>query len=229
LASSQRQAAAAATVPCAGGGNITTTLTDTNSNRQLDRAGESLVFTANQCVTGSGYKITGGFTLALTQYQDTRQHAFNLTFNAFTAEDLAAGVKFALNGSLKVSVSFDNSTVLSDSFSMSTTQNNQTHSFTAENYLASSSYAYPERSHSLNGTFSGGDLGNHSVTVTTPSNMVFQWSDSYPSQGIMVIKGSGGSALKVEALNSSQARLSVDANGDGTYESSVDVNWVDID
>jgi hypothetical protein len=72
-------------------------------------------------------------------------------------------------------------------------------------------------------------LGNHSVTITTPSNMVFQWSDSYPSQGIMVIKGSGGSALKVEALNSSQARLSVDANGDGTYESSVDVNWVDID
>jgi hypothetical protein len=50
-------------------------------------------------------------------------------------------------------------------------------------------------------------------------------SDDYPSSGVMVITGAANSQLKLTALSNTQVRQELDANGDGTYESSTTVNW----
>jgi hypothetical protein len=230
MAFGHRQAAAAQTLACGVSGSITLTLTDTNANGQLDRAGDAVSLSANQCDGGEGVKLNGSFVLTLTSYTDAQHYAFNLGFNNFAANDLAANVQFAVNGNLAVAKAGLSGTISSPSYSVSTTDHGTAHSFTVKTFSATvaEDLAQTKLTESVTGTFSGSDFGVRYITLTTLVPMVTLNSDSYPSQGSLLIQGSGGSALKVEALNASQARLSVDANGDGSYETVTTVNWADI-
>lgn len=44
----------------------------------------------------------------------------------------------------------------------------------------------------------------------------------------MLVKGDKNSSLKLEVLNTTQLKLSVDADGDGAYEISKTVLWTDL-
>jgi len=230
MALGHRQAAAVQTSPCGAGGTITLTLTDTNGNAQLDRAGEAVSLAVNQCDFGDGVKLNGSFVLTLTGYTDTQHYAFNLSFNNFTANDLTSNVQFAVNGNLAVTKAGLSGSISSPSYSVSATDHGTAHSFSVKSFSATvtEDSGQTQTTESVAGTFSGTDFGTRYVTLSTLVPIVILSSDTYPSQGSLLIQGSGGSALKVEALNAAQARLSVDANGDGSYETVTTVNWADI-
>jgi hypothetical protein len=57
---------------------------------------------------------------------------------------------------------------------------------------------------------------------------VQQAADAYPSQGQLLITGASGSTLLVTALNSTQVQLQVDANGDGTVDSTTTATWASL-
>ena len=231
LASGRRYPAGVQTFPCSRSGTISFNLIDLNNDQQFDASGESLTLTAVQCDEGTGLKIDGAFTLALTAYTDANNFALNLVFANFSAVDQTAATTFAVNGSLVVALSNGNEiSVHSDIFSASSKAGGgATHSFSAQNYTASVLDGGTQLTESVAGTFSSSDYGGQSVTISTPVALVILTDDSYPSQGTMVIAGASGSAAKLEALNAAQVRVSVDANGDGNYEVSSTVNWPEID
>ena len=72
------------------------------------------------------------------------------------------------------------------------------------------------------------DFGGKSVTLSTLVPVVILAADDYPSQGALVIQGANQSALRIDALNATQAQLSIDADGNGTYETVKVVNWADL-
>ena len=79
------------------------------------------------------------------------------------------------------------------------------------------------------GRFAGSGLSSGRVDVTTPVSVVQRYADDYPSAGTMRFVGASGSALKLDALSATQVRLSVDANGDGSYETERTLLWADLD
>ena len=53
-------------------------------------------------------------------------------------------------------------------------------------------------------------------------------SQPYPSSGQAVVTGAGGSKVRVTANSATSVTVSLDANGDGTYETSVNKPWSEL-
>ena len=52
---------------------------------------------------------------------------------------------------------------------------------------------------------------------------------SFPDWGEMVLTGASNSRIRVTSLGNALAKVEVDANGDGTYENTARMRWVDFD
>lgn len=72
----------------------------------------------------------------------------------------------------------------------------------------------------LNSTLIGGQ-----VTVDTPQALKWQFDADYPYTGQKVIKGKNQSGLLIDVVDKATVKLSVDANGDGSYEITLDKTW----
>jgi len=80
---------------------------------------------------------------------------------------------------------------------------------------------------SLSGTMSAQSLGG-SITISTPQPLVQLSTDNYPSAGQVIVTGATGSAVRATVLDNTQVRVELDANGDGTYESTATVAWTTL-
>ena len=80
---------------------------------------------------------------------------------------------------------------------------------------------------SLSGTMSAQSLGG-SITISTPQALVQLSTDNYPSAGQVIVTGATGSAVRATVLDNTQVRVELDANGDGTYESTATVAWTTL-
>lgn len=56
------------------------------------------------------------------------------------------------------------------------------------------------------------------VDIATTEAIRINDSDTWPSAGVIVVTGSGGSKARLTFVSSTQYRVEVDADGDGTYE-----------
>jgi len=73
-----------------------------------------------------------------------------------------------------------------------------------------------------------GRMYNHDcgyVDITTPTRFRLYNGDQWPSEGTMLATGSRGSRGRLTCLSSSQYRIEVDENGDGTFEFAQVYNW----
>jgi hypothetical protein len=80
--------------------------------------------------------------------------------------------------------------------------------------------------YSIAGTLSSsGFSGTQAVSFSTPTTLIRRGTDVYPYTGVLQIGGANNSALRLTVISNSQVREDLDANGDGTYESTTAVNW----
>lgn len=69
---------------------------------------------------------------------------------------------------------------------------------------------------------------NGSFTITTVEPITLYEADLYPRAGQTDATGASGSKLRMTVLNETTVRLELDANGDGSFEQTVDKPWSEI-
>lgn len=219
---------AAQTIDCAVSGSVTVDLTDGNANGLLDAAGESLRISASQCNDGDGQVLNGSFTMALTAFTNGTNFGFTMAFANLSVQGSEGTA--ALDGTLTVAFTGGNRLDIgADNFLLRAEQPGRSDSFELKDFSASVVDTGDALAQRVAGRFSGSGLSIYYVDVTTPVSVVQRDTDDYPSSGTMRFVGASGSALKVDALSATQVRLSVDANGDGTYETVRTMLWADLD
>ena len=64
------------------------------------------------------------------------------------------------------------------------------------------------------------------VVISTSTPFHFLAGNTYPSSGTMIVTGASNGRAKLTVLNSTSYTVDVDANGDGTYETSSSHTWI---
>ena len=64
------------------------------------------------------------------------------------------------------------------------------------------------------------------VVISTPTPFHYLAGSTYPSSGTMIVTGASNGRAKLTASNSTDYTVDVDANGDGTYETSGSYPWI---
>jgi len=72
-----------------------------------------------------------------------------------------------------------------------------------------------------------------SVNVSSVTPCVTDSAKNFPKSGVLSVTGAGGSKLRVtingdETLATPQLKIDLDANGDGTFETTLNKNWSDL-
>jgi hypothetical protein len=227
--SAQRRPLASTTLVCTSGGTLTISLSDSNGNNLLDKVGESVSATAANCGIDASSRVNGKFTLQLTGYTDLTHLSFTLSFSNFAASDTTTGQSEAIDGIVTASIAGSSAiSITSPSITGTSAAKGVSHSYTVQSFVATVTNDGSQTSETLSGTFTSSDFGGKSVTLSTLAPVVILASDDYPSQGALLIQGANQSALRIDALNATQAQLSIDADGNGTYETVKVVNWADL-
>ena len=185
----------------------------------LQAAGDGMSISANACNDGDGTVIDGLMSLTLSRYTDRQNFAFSLSFTSFSATSTSGSDLVQLSGSLSAVYSGGNQTVIASSgLSAQARLAGQNRSVVVTGFSATIVDQGTQYTETLAGTFSLGALEGRSVVLSTVTPVVQRVDDLYPSSGALRLVGAGGSALLIEAVDATQARLSLDANGDGKFE-----------
>lgn len=226
------------TVACGQGGSIAMTLVDANNNGNFD-AGDSITMDLQSCKE-EGAVMQGRLALsvqAVTGVFDSNNYSATMTmtmtaFNVTTGSDSAQG-----DGALSMTMTQSPSGVYDLTLSTArlvlsgrvggqsfTTTLTDTRLLVRDETVGSSWRS----SITYTSTLDSSQFGNKQVTITTPQALVITGSNAYPSSGQLLVRGHANSAVRITALNASQARLELDAEGDGNYETQVTKTWAEL-
>jgi hypothetical protein len=235
------------TESCAGGGKLTISVRDTNGNQQAD-VGESVSVTATNC-SFEGEVLNGELVMtlsSLTGNPNSYPHTMvvNLQFNDLVAE--SSLVREIGNGNLILSVdarfTFDESRSLSTSnFTLAGTYSGMAFSQRLTNYsyfyeLTPKSANYPITT-TVKGTLTSSAFGSKSITIETPVPFVtvnpqyphmMPDPQTYPSTGKMLITGAAGSKVRITATSATTVLIELDADANGSYETSKSKLWSEM-
>ncbi len=226
-------------LPCEGGsGKISITTNDANSNSKFD-AGDSLTLQADACKSGATL-LQGRIVLTLRELSggDYGSSNFNarldMALSGFTVTE--GSNRSTGDGSLAVAVNASPLGITSSTLEVPTLTLSGRFAGNSYNHTLSTA-VFTERIEEIpNGggtrttttvgaTLASNLLGGQTVRIDTDPGFVTLGGNTFPGSGQMFIKGSGGSKVRVTALNVAQVQIELDANGDGTYETSVTKNW----
>lgn len=227
------------TVPCSQGGSLVIGVNDVNNNGNFD-LGDSLTLDAQSCKE-DGDVMQGRLALsvqALTGVYDSNNYSATLAmtltaFSVTTGSDMAQG-----DGTITLTVSQTpagvSEVVLATSrlvLSGRTGGQNFTTTLTDIKLTlrVESVGGSPRTSISYAGKLASSGFDSKQVLITTPQPLVIASGDSYPSSGYLMVQGNANSTLRVTAVNRSQARLELDAQGDGSYETQVLKTWAELE
>ncbi|MBK5205261.1 MAG: hypothetical protein JJD98_07610 [Polaromonas sp.] len=225
------------TEACPDGGTLTVTANDANGNSLLD-AGDSASLTVSNCAF-EGNVMNGGLSFTINSATgDLRTQSYSasitLTFNQLTAQSASASITG--NGSLTLSGSAkaanDQSFSLSiASFALSSTYGGATYSRSLTNYTLSdilSPAGTGFSSTEANGTLSSSAFESKFVTITTSEPFVRSSSQTYPASGQVTATGANGSQVRISVIDNSSVNIELDADANGTFETSVTKLWSEL-
>jgi hypothetical protein len=93
-----------------------------------------------------------------------------------------------------------------------------------EDYLITDLSGDSEEDIEISGKFYSPDYGY--VTLSTQQTFIILTDDDYPSEGVLIATGVGGTQARLTALSSTTYKVEADTNGDGTYEYDSDaLSW----
>lgn len=222
-------------LPCSGGGSISATGNDLNGNGEVD-SGDSGRLVANNCVE-FGATLNGTVDVAFSNVSgdllgDVYSATVVVTLTSLRAVTAAGNVTGSGSISLAMAGTGANRATLDmqvPQLTMSGQVGGLNDALTLQNWRVTSTTVPgangPTVSVTTSGTTISSALENKSVSVATGVPLVLLWGDTYPSSGQFTATGAAGSQVRVTALNASTARIELDADGNGQFETSVDRAW----
>jgi hypothetical protein len=227
------------TVPCSQGGNLAVSITDGNGNGSFD-LGDSLTIDAQACKEG-GDVMQGRIALsvqALSGLYDSNNFSATLAmtltaFSVTTGSDMAQG-----DGTVTLTVSQTPSgvgevTLATSRLTLSGRTGSQNFTTTLTDtkltLRVETVDGSPRTTISYNSSLAGSSFDNKQVLISTPQPLVINGGDTYPSSGYFQVQGNAGSTVRITAVNRTQARLELDAQGDGSYETQVLKAWAELE
>lgn len=226
------------TEPCDTGGSVTVTDTDLNGNGNVD-PGDSVTVRPNNCGFG-GQVLNGELSLTLSSVsgipgEDIYPWSVTGTFRFNNLRSQVGNNQSTASGDMTLTASarsrFSQEVSLSTPrFAVTSSYNgavtNQTLSDYSTTVKTEASGAGLAGISSAQGTLTTSAFGSLNVQTPTPFTRV--GSQLYPSSGQAVVTGAGGSKVRVTANSATSVTVSLDANGDGTYETSVNKPWSEL-
>lgn len=225
------------TVPCSQGGSLAVSINDSNNNGSFD-LGDSLTLDAQSCKE-DGDVLQGRIAMsvqALTGVYDSSNYSATLAmtltaFSVTTGSDMAQG-----DGTITLTIgqtpTAGEVTLATSRLVLSGRAGGQNFSTTLTDTRLTlrieTVNGSPRTSISYNSSLASSSFDNKQVLITTPQPLVITGSDSYPSSGYLLVQGQANSSLRVTAVNRSQARLELDAQGDGVYETQLLKTWAEL-
>jgi hypothetical protein len=227
------------TLNCSQGGTLTLSINDANNNAQVD-VGDAITVDALSC-REDGAVMQGRISLALqaltgsfgsNSYSATL--AMTLTgFSSTRGEDTVQGdgtLNLALSQTLQGVAELTVSTprlVLGGRYA------GQAFSTTLTDSKLTVRIEPLGGGHRSSLSYSGGLASNlfadKQVQISTPQPMVTTGGEAFPSSGQMLVKGRGNSALRITPVSATHARLELDAQGDGIYETQLLKTWAELE
>ncbi|MES2941433.1 MAG: hypothetical protein V4772_01035 [Pseudomonadota bacterium] len=226
---------------CRSGGTLTVTENDADNNSR-ESAGDSVGLTANNCRPGDGSTINGAFTIDILTLTGNLNSNFytgslRLTYKGFSVASSSSNL--VANGDMTLTLAANGVNVLNESMSAS--------SFTVNSVIGGTSYSRsltnfntsqvkapntPTSSYkhtsTVKGTLASSALSNLTLGVETTTPFVTLSTNSNPYVGQLLITGNAGSRTRVTAKSATEVLIELDANGDGTYETSSTQSWASI-
>jgi len=220
------------TVNCATSGSVTVTLNDNDDNNEFSN-GDTAKIVFNNCAE-SGATSNGSIRFTSTTVNGTVGGAGGWDVSAtvgFVKLRVVEGfITHGINGSMNIAIATTDGNIFTSSISgasLSMSQNSQKSvltDFAANVTYNNSSLLY---NYSSSGTIDSDQL-NGSVTFETLTPFQQDKNSDFPTSGVMKVTGANASSLKLTALDVVNVQLETDADGDGTYETSVNKTWTDI-
>lgn len=222
---------------CSGGGTISATVTYSSEGRVSN--GDSVTITSTNCVE-AGKKMNGKLTMTFSNLSGTIGSAYNwgatlaLAFTNFSVEE--NGEVSGVNGDMTLAYSQTNSqnssaSITGSSMRATLARNGATVlDETLASYNVSDTIVSTLETQSSNFTFTdnlAAKLTSYVVKTITPFKQTS--GSSYPYQGALTITAGNGSKATVTALDSTNVRIDVDSNGDGTVDQTINTTWVALD
>ena len=226
------------TEQCDGGGTLTVVENDRNGNQQADE-GDSVVLTANNC-SFDGAVLNGELSVILnstTGNLDGYPYTLSgtLSYKNLTAQ--SSTTRIVANGRMTMNVdargNFNQSVALAiDSFAVRRTYAGVTSSQTLTKYdtslKVSPAGSGTNWASSVRGTLTSSTIDSKAVSIDTPTPFVRSGNQAYPASGQAIIIGAAGSKVQVTAINATTVKIELDADGNGTYETTVSKPWREI-
>ncbi|MEN8133736.1 MAG: hypothetical protein ABFS45_26985 [Pseudomonadota bacterium] len=209
---------------CSAGGDITMT---------MDENAGTASISFNQCAEGD-LVINGSVSFSgITQTGTAPNETVSMTISYNNLSVTQAGTTaVSINGSYDVTVVSTGTEVTStlSGTLLSITEGGQTHDLFNFQFTETLVNATLMTTTTADYTLSS-SLINGSVTVTTQTPLETDFGASYPHSGVLLIEGAN-SSIRLTVLGDEnflpldqQVRLEIDANGDGTYETTVTRSW----
>ena len=218
---------------CDVSGTLTTAINDKDGNSQLS-SGDVLTGTFANCKESATLSVNGTVVITITATPTATQFSASAQFQNLAVQD--SGVTSTLAGT--VAIAETDMTTLTDTTitvgagglnaTMASASYNDAVAFESGMVITTSVIGTSSTfSVSLAGSLTAQSIGGR-VTLATPVAFSQGFTDTYPSSGQLRITGASGSTLLVTALSATQVQLQLDANGDGSYESTSTVPWTTL-
>ncbi len=239
------QAVLTRTEACAAGGSITVTLNDADNN-QAASAGDSASVALSQCRPSTTEQVSGAINFTYTTVSVTSTGtsvAATLSFSELRAQ--TPDGNYSINGAVTLAATRQGSVtnaqlvVAAGGLALAATTPTYSESLTLGGALTlavtADNAAVPPGGGAaglttvqISGAVSSNRLAGGTIVITTPVPVKAYESDPYPREGQIVVTGTANSKLRLTAVSTTILRIELDANGDGTFESSVDRPWGDV-
>jgi hypothetical protein len=218
------------TLSCGTGGTISTTFADNDNNLTLS-SGDVFTLVFSQCQDSPTESLNGTIVITATSVTSSSQFSASASLQSVQAVDGA--LSSTVNGTVTVaeldSTSESDTTINVGASGLSVITVSPTYSdaitfASGMQILSKDQFTLAQTVTTLDGSYSATSIGG-TVTVATTQPVVTRYTDDFPYAGTIHITGANNSALLITVLDNTQVQLQVDANGDGTYESSSAVGW----
>lgn len=227
---STHPASLADTQACSVSGSLTVTLDDRDGSGLLS-TGDVLSVQFNNCRDSATSLYNGKAVLTLTTVPNASQITASADFqNVSSVQGTSTS---AINGSLVVAET-DSDTDSTTSLTVGSTA--LTITLASPGYsdvvtlsagtriMVDQQFAAARTAQSYDGTLQAQSIPGGAVTLTTVSPIVQLDADAYPSSGVLKVKGAHGTLL-LTVLSATTLQEQLDADDDGTYESTTTVAW----
>ena len=216
--------------PCSVSGSVSTSFNDVDGNGALS-AGDVLSVQFVNCHDSATSSYNGKVSLTLTSVPDASHITANVDF--LTVTSVQGGVTSTIDGTLVVAetdTDSDATTTMTMGVSglaivvASAGYNDAISLQSGLHIVIDQQLAAARTTLTFDGLLSAQSTSEIGATLSTVSPIVLLDADTYPSAGVLKVKGLHGTLL-LTVLSATTLQEQLDANDDGNYDSTTTVAW----